>query len=134
MNKVSYLVFWCVTLLACSIFTGCIEQVQHGYPLCVEFNTDGGVKQIPGDLSPASLRIHDNNDDGETVDCSPWRNDTTAEAVCTVSYQWLTAEVVRGQRKITIRCSPNDTGKKRTLYVEGNFGDDYCDIKVIQKK
>lgn len=113
-------------------FTSCLTYDNHGYPSKVTFSNKGGEKIIHGSNGCDYFHIQDYNG---TVCGYPDLTDTgampdTLYATCA----WLTAKQIYNSNDVILIAEPNKTNKKRTLYIEIDFGLTYGEITVKQKK
>lgn len=92
----------------------------------VHFPNDGGTRTITS--SSYTLSIHDNNANYGTG------TEDLENGVIHVEKDWLTAELDMKTGVITLIADKNDTGKKRTLYISGMYGDIQSSIPVVQEK
>lgn len=90
----------------------------------VHFSNDGGTKTITS--SSYTLSIHDNN--------ANYGTSSAENGIIHVEKDWLTAELDTNAGVITLTADKNDTGKKRTLYISGMYGDIQSSIPVVQDK
>lgn len=90
----------------------------------VHFSNDGGTKTITS--SSYTLSIHDNN--------ANYGTGSAENGIIHVEKDWLTAELDTNAGVITLTADKNDTGKKRTLYISGMYGDIQSSIPVVQDK
>lgn len=100
---------------ACQLTT----QDQKGYPKRVKIDGAGGTDTIYGNGYFVHLSIGDKG-------C--WRDDSTI----VVSYDWLTVKHPLGSTMLIITAQPNETNRKRKLWIDGLFGSEYAEIDVIQ--
>lgn len=90
----------------------------------VRFSNEGGTKTITS--SSYTLSIHDYN--------ANYGTGSAENGIIHVEKEWLTAELDTDAGVITLTADKNDTGKKRTLYISGMYGDLQSSIPVIQEK
>ena len=103
---------------------------NFGYEKKVEFTAEGGTKSVTGTESIYELSIANYNGEEE------WDEDELDgnESVMTVHFDWLSAVATRHTKTIVITAEPNNTGKRRVLYVYGEVRDRSSCIKVVQDK
>lgn len=109
--------------------TSCNKD-NFGYQKQVEFSAEGGTKSVTGTSSIYELSIANYNGEEE------WDDDELDgdETVMSVRFDWLSAVATRNSKTITITAEPNNTGKRRVLYIYGEVRDRSSCIKVIQNK
>ena len=113
-------------------FTSCITYDNHGYPSKVTFSKKGGEKIVHGSACCGYIHIQDYNRTvwgyTDLTDTGEWPD--TLCATCA----WLTAKQIDGSNEIILIAEPNKTNKKRTLYIDLDFGPTQGEITVKQKK
>ena len=115
-----------IVALFLSIFTlSSCEEDRWGYENKVVFSAQGGSEEVDGDEAFHTLSIGTYHGDEKTAQ---------GEIIMVVSYDWLTASAVKGTDEILLVAEPNNTGKKRKLFVYGMVRDRVMDITVIQEK
>lgn len=115
-----------VLVLLMPLLMGCeFSQNNYGYPHKVALSRKGETVTINGELSFYSFSIIHDGDE------YPSRHveGKTFEAI----YDWLTVRWEKDSKSITLIAQPRTSGKKRHLYVEGYYGNEYALIKVEQK-
>ncbi len=112
-------------VLSVFAFNSC-EEDQWGYDNKVIFSAQGGTEDIDGDqpIYTLSIGTHDGQE----------KNAVEVAGVMTVKYDWLTAIAIKDDNEIELIAEPNNTGKKRKLYVYGSINNRFTDITVIQNK
>ena len=118
-------IFVATLLLSVFAFSSC-EEDEFGYDNKVIFSARGGVEDVDGDDDIYTLSIGDYK--GNEVQASE------VMGVMVVKYDWLTASAVKGTEEIKLSAEPNETGKRRKLYVYGMVYNKVIDITVIQDK
>ncbi len=102
------------------------EEDKWGYDNRVVFEAYGGEEDVDGDAPVYTLSIGNHEgDEKEAVE---------VDGVLTVTYDWLTATVVKGDDEIRLVAEPNTTGKSRKLYLYGMVFNNVMDVTVIQKR
>ena len=115
-----------IAALILSIFTlSSCEEDRWGYDNKILFSAKGGTTEVDGDDAIHTLSIGEYNGEEKTAQ---------GEAIMVVNYDWLTASALKGSNNILLVAEPNNTGKKRKLYVSGMVRDRVMDITVIQDK
>lgn len=128
----------------------CERVVTTNYGDKVEFGREGGEIKLCGDVELLSLNIKDNNGNNgyarppvppskDTIIERDWGLDTLItddwygiEIPC--EYDWLKVIHSPYDKTLIIIAEQNNTGKKRKLYIENNFGDyTILEIPVIQR-
>ena len=93
----------------------------------VKFSNEGGTQIIEVNTYDG-VGINDGNAKyGKSV-----FDETTGISKTTL--EWLSVEYNRGTNECTVIASKNDSGKKRTFYLEAMYGDIKTSIPVIQDK
>ena len=118
-------IFVATLLLSVFAFSSC-EEDKFGYDNKVVFSARGGVEDVDGDDDIYALSIGDYK--GNEIQASE------VLGVMVVKYDWLTASAVKGTEEIRLCAEPNETGKRRKLYVYGMVHNKLIDITVIQDK
>lgn len=101
------------------------QQDQYGYPDIVKLSSDGVPVTIYGDTSFQTMNIHDS----KGTLASPIVNDSN---YMVVSLHWLSIKTLRGSHSLELDAQPNTSGAPRSLFIDGNFGNGYTCIEVIQ--
>jgi hypothetical protein len=112
-------------LLTALSFNSC-EEDQWGYDNRVIFTAQGGEEDIDGEDAIHTLSI--GSPDGKEEFSVEVGN------IMTAKLDWLTAIAIKGDNEIQLIAEPNETGKKRKLYVYGMIRNKVMDITVIQDK
>ena len=102
------------------------EEDRWGFDNKVVFSAAGGEEDVDGDASIASISIG--------TGLANKREATDFKGTLTVTYDWLTAVVAKGDNEVHLIALPNKTGKDRKLYVYGTVNSKMMNITVIQKK
>ena len=102
------------------------EEDKWGYDNKVIFSARGGIEDVDGDRDIYTLSIADHN--GNEISA------TEVAGIMTVKYDWLTASAAKHSNEITLTAEPNNTGKRRKLYVYAMVDNRSVDITVIQEK
>lgn len=123
-KRVMFGVWLCSILL----FVSC--NGNYGYPGKVTFDATGGSQTVSGEECFYSLEITDYNGDGKSSDGLLADESDSL----TVTYQWLTIRTKKFDNSLTIIAEPNNTGRKRQLYIAGWVDNSFADIKVVQTK
>lgn len=101
------------------LLMGCeFSQDNHGYPHKVTLSRKGETITINGERTFDDFDI---NHDGDTYPARLIEGNTFE-----VSYDWLIVRWERGSKPLTLTAQPRTTGKKRHLYVEGYYGNEYA--------
>ena len=119
------LIFAAALLVSIFAFTSC-EEDQWGYDNRVIFTAQGGEEDIDGEDAIHTLSI--GSPDGKEEFSVEVGN------IMTAKLDWLTAIAIKGDNEIQLIAEPNETGKKRKLYVYGMIRNKVMDITVIQDK
>ena len=112
-------------LLLSLLTLGACEEDRWGYENKVVFSAQGGSEEVDGDEAFHTLSISTYHGDEKQAE---------GEVIMVVNYDWLTASAVKGTNEIKLVAEPNNTGKKRKLFVNGMVRDRVMDITVIQDK
>ena len=118
-------IFIAALILTVFTFNSC-EEDEWGWDNKVVFSAAGGTQEVDGDEDIYTLSIGDGNGDEKSA--------VEIAGVMTVTYDWLTASAVKNTDEIILIAEPNDTGKKRKLYVYGMIRNRAMDITVVQDK
>lgn len=118
------MIFAATLLLSIFAFSSC-EEDKYGYDNRVVFSAQGGEEDVDGDASIYTLSIGDYNGNEKHAE---------GDVIMVVNYDWLTASAVKGSDEIKLIAEPNNTGKKRKLYVYASVQDKFIDITVVQDK
>ncbi len=111
------------------LLTACEDSGPNGYPDHITINPEGTSIVVVGTARIGRIHLQDaeflpsylQDDETKVV------NDTL---FC--QYRWLTAILPLGEKKILISATPNDTGKKRKMWIECMMGPDFHEIFVTQ--
>ncbi|RRD88680.1 BACON domain-containing protein [Bacteroides heparinolyticus] len=123
-KRIMFGVWLCFILLMVS----CGEN--HGYSGKIIFEANGGSRMVSGEEYFDGLEITDYNGDGKNTNGFSYDDSDSVS----VTYQWLTVKGKKFERDIVIVAEPNETGKKRELYVAVHVGNSFDEIKVVQTK
>ena len=93
----------------------------------VRFSKDGGTQII--EVNGYDLWIYDRNGEYESVD---EYDETTGVYRTTVG--WLCVEKTISDSQVTVTATRNDSGKRRTLYLEAMNANVSTSIPVIQER
>ena len=118
------MIFVAALLMSVFALSSC-EEDRWGYDNKVVFSAKGGTEEVDGDSAIHTLSIGEYNGDEKQAQ---------GEIIMVVNYDWLTASAVKGTDEILLVAEPNNTGKKRKLFVYGMVRDRVMDITVIQEK
>ena len=118
------MIFAVAILLSVFAFTSC-EEDKYGYDNRVTFSARGGTEDVDGDDPIYTLSIGDYDGNEKPAE---------GEVIMTANYDWLTASAVKGTGEIKLIAEPNNTGKKRKLFVYGMVRNKAIDITVVQEK
>ena len=118
------MIFAMAILLSAFAFTSC-EEDKYGYDNRVTFSARGGTEDVDGDDPIYTLSIADYDGNEKQAE---------GEVIMVVNYDWLTASAVKNSTEIKLIAEPNNTGKKRKLYVYGMVRNKVIDITVVQEK
>ena len=118
------IIFAVAILLSVFAFSSC-EEDKFGYDNRVVFSARGGEEEVDGDESIYTLSIGDYDGNEKQAE---------GEVIMVVNYDWLTASAVKNSTEIKLIAEPNNTGKKRRLYVYGMVRNKIIDITVVQDK
>jgi hypothetical protein len=118
------MIFAVAILLSVFAFSSC-EEDKFGYDNRVVFSARGGEEEVDGDASIYTLSIADYNGKEKSAE---------GEVIMVVNYDWLTASAVKDSNEIKLIAEPNNTGKKRKLYVYASVQNKVIDITVVQDK
>ena len=115
-----------VAALLMSVFTlSSCEEDKWGYDNKVVFSARGGTEEVDGEASIYTLSIADYDGNEKSAQ---------GDVIMVVNYDWLTASAVKGSDEIQLIAEPNNTGKKRKLYVYAAVRNKSVDITVVQDK
>lgn len=131
MNK-SLLSLLIGVVLSC-LCVSCEEEEDFGFPSKIEITSKGDTIDVKGsnDLPPSILQIEllDYNGDGSNSGI-PSESQDCIEA----STEWLTVKYYAIEYRLQLIAQPNETDKKRNLYLYLYDGRSRQEIKVIQNK
>ena len=123
------LIVQCLMVIAIGLLSSACKDDNGGYPMSVKLPQSGVTKEVVGDkpLFSCAIMIGTGPDLVSTPDSfeeSGGSNEDWdkywASGECKVNYDWLT--VINYGRRIELMASPNTTGHKRKLRVEGRNG------------
>lgn len=114
-----------VVLFVCS----CDNNNNYGYPGKVTFANEGGFKIVSGDAIPNNIEIANYNGDGKSLPI----NMLNPKDTFILKNEWLTVVMSSGEPKMKLIAEPNQSKKKRVLYVMADVADDLVEIKVEQQ-
>ena len=118
------MIFVAALLMSVFALSSC-EEDKWGYENKVVFSAQGGSEEVDGDEAFHTLSIGTYHGDEKQAQ---------GEIIMVVNYDWLTASAAKGTNEIKLVAEPNNTGKKRKLFVYGMVRDRVMDITVIQDK
>ena len=122
------------TLSGC--LTSCFEHNNRGLPSAVYFPAEGGTKTINGTVSMSHFEIFDDKS-GNTLAISEENDIDSATNICSyisASYDWIEVKQEYGSTLLEITVAPLENNKDRKVYIDGYYGREYAEIKIIQKK
>lgn len=112
-----------ITLVACD------TSNNFGYPNKITLPNEGGEKVVTGEeVLFYNIEVADYNGNGNNVSIGQ----NTSNDSLIVSYDWLTVKMKIIDSKMTLVAKPNNTNKRRKLYVMGSYNNDLIEIKVEQ--
>lgn len=119
-------------ILAC-ICTSCEPEEDFGFPSKINISSEGETIDIKGsnDLPPVIRQIElldyngDGNNSGLFTEDKDYIETTT---------DWLTVRYFLAEYKLVLTATPNETNKKRNLYLYLLSGKSRQEIKVMQSK
>lgn len=119
-------------ILAC-ICTSCEPEEDFGFPSKINISGEGETIDIKGsnDLPPVIRQIElldyngDGNNSGLCTEDKDYIETTT---------DWLTVRYFLAEYKLVLTATPNETNKKRNLYLYLLSGKSRQEIKVMQSK
>lgn len=114
-----------VVLFVCA----CDNNNNYGYPGKVAFANEGGHKIVSGDAVPNNIEIANYNGDGKSLPI----NMLNPKDTFILKNEWLTVVMSSGEPKMKLIAEPNQSKKKRVLYVMADVADDLVEIKVEQQ-
>lgn len=118
------IIFIATLLLMAVAFNSC-EEDKFGFDNKVIFSARGGEENVDGDYNIYTLSIGDYN--GKEMHA-------TDDEIMSVTFDWLTATARKHSNEIVLTAQPNNTGKRRKLYLYGAVNNRSIDITVIQNK
>lgn len=120
------------SILACLalLFTDC-EEDTFGYPNTVTVSADGGSVKVSGRERIRSLSIYDY--DADDIHPRPDEDEYIPEEYRRMRYKWLTVENYEVQKQLVFTCQPNESKKKRKLWIDASPGDKFFFITVVQE-
>lgn len=118
------MIFVATLLLSIFAFSSC-EEDKFGYDNRVVFSAQGGTEDVDGDDPIYTLSIADYDGNEKQAE---------GKTIMVVNYDWLTASAEKGTGEIKLIAEPNNTGKKRKLFVYGMVHNKVIDITVVQEK
>lgn len=95
----------------------------------ITFPSEGGTISVGTSIFSYSLEISDYD---YSMHSTLFRDEETG--TITVSLEWLTATMKENGSTITLTAKPNESEKRRTLFVHGMHGDLGGSMRVTQKK
>ena len=111
-------------LLACiAILGGGCKEDTFGYPKTVTLPAEGGMVVVSGRNYVIFNSIYD--DDGYNITPSQSEEEWIPDEYHIMRYKWLTAEHFQAQKKLVLTCEPNDSKKKRKLWIDASSGPDF---------
>lgn len=114
-----------ILLLLAPLLMGCeFSQNNYGYPHKVTLSRKGETVTVNGELAFYSFSIIHDGDEFRSMHVEG----KTFEAI----YDWLTVSWEKDSKTIMLMAQPRTSGKKRHLYVRGDYGNEYALIKVEQ--
>lgn len=117
-------------LLEVILFAGaCDNTNNYGYPGKITFSNEGGYKIVSGDAIPNNIEIANYNGDGKSLPV----NILNPKDSFILKNEWLTVVMSSGEPKMKLIAEPNQSKKKRVLYVMADVADDLVEIKVEQQ-
>ena len=123
-----FLILFCLLplLVSCDLLMHSDLTLDYnGYPKKITFPREGDTIAVSGDRPFGNFYIfHGDQSVGDYF---------LEEDTVTQTFDWLTASSKVKDNTLTLTATPNTTGKKRHLYVEIQFGDEYARIRVEQK-
>ena len=112
-------------ILITSILLSCFRQDNKGYPCSVRFTSDGGCKNLNGNIALYEFDLYDET--GDLVASS----DIIGDSIM-ASYKWLQVKLKKDEKKLEIIASPNSNKHSRDILIHVNNGPKYIDIIVYQ--
>lgn len=121
-----------VSIIFACLFASCESEENFGFPTKIEISGKGETIEIKGsnDLPPSVVLIELLNYDGDG------NNDRGAEdrEFLETTTDWLTVKYFPKEYKMVLVADPNETNKKRKLYLYLLSGKSRQEITVTQSK
>lgn len=121
-----------VSIIFACLFASCESEENFGFPTKIEISGKGETIEIKGsnDLPPSVVLIELLNYDGDG------NNDRGAEdrELLETTTDWLTVKYFPKEYKMLLVADPNETNKKRKLYLYLLSGKSRQEITVTQSK
>lgn len=121
-----------VSIIFACLFGSCESEEDFGFPTKIEISGKGETIEIKGsnDLPPSVVLIELLNYDGDG------NNDRGAEdrEFLETTTDWLTVKYYPKEYKMVLVADPNETNKKRKLYLYLLSGKSRQEITVVQSK
>ena len=121
-----------VSIIFACLFASCESEEDFGFPTKIEISGKGETIEIKGsnDLPPSVVLIELLNYDGDG------NNDRGAEdrEFLETTTDWLTVKYYPKEYKMVLVADPNETNKKRKLYLYLLSGKSRQEITVVQSK
>ncbi len=121
-----------VSIIFACLFASCESEENFGFPTKIEISGKGETIEIKGsnDLPPSVVLIELLNYDGDG------NNDRGAEdrEFLETTTDWLTVKYFPKEYKMLLVADPNETNKKRKLYLYLLSGKSRQEITVTQSK
>ena len=95
----------------------------------ISFPSEGGTISVVTTIFSWSLELSDYD---YNMHSTSFRDEETQTT--TASLDWLTATMKDNGGTLTLTAKPNDSGKRRTLFVHGMHGDLAGSMRVTQRK
>lgn len=132
MKLFRYVLFIFSILFGC-LCISCEEEEDFGFPSKIEISADGESVDIKGanDLPPFICQIElldyngDGNNSGANIEAKDYIEATT---------DWLTVRYYPAEYKLLLIAEPNNTNKKRKLYLYLYDGKSRQEIVITQSK
>lgn len=115
------------------MFSACESTGNFGYPGRITFSRDGGKITCSGDNPFYDAYV--TNYDGDVKGSLSAKKIYDTTEVSAVVDDWLTIRCnLYVGTQIKLEAAPNNTGKRRTVYLYGCVDDEDACIKIVQNK
>lgn len=115
------------------LFISCEEEEDYGFPSKIEIPANGGTIEIKGsnDIAPSisQLELLNYNGDGNSSESI-----VEGQGCIKATTDWLTVKYLSAEYTLVITAEPNETNKKRKLYLYLYDAPTRQEITITQSK